>query len=91
MRELRWASEALDDLDRIAAFNERRSLEWALRVQNAITARAERLLDAPLRARPAGGTKDRTVLIADFQYVLTYAVDDACVIVKSVRHSREDR
>jgi plasmid stabilization system protein ParE len=91
LRELRWAAEALDDLDRIAAFNEQRSFEWALRVQHAITSQAERLVEAPLRAPRQAGSPDRTVLISDFQYVLTYAVDDAFVVVKSVRHTREDR
>ena len=91
MRQLRWAAGALDDLDRIAAFSEQRSSQWAHRVQNAITARAEQLLDAPLRARLAAGGDERTVLIADFQYVLTYSVTDAFVIVQSVRHAREIR
>jgi len=91
LRELRWAAEALDDLDRIAVFNEQRSFEWALRVQHAITRQAERLVEAPLRAPRQPGSQDRTVLISDFQYVLTYAVDSAFVVVKSIRHTWEDR
>jgi plasmid stabilization system protein ParE len=57
---LRWSSAALDDLDGIAEFNERRSAGWARRVQDAIIARAEALAEAPFA--PVGSPEVRTGL-----------------------------
>ncbi len=88
---LRWSGAALDDLDRIAMFNEQRSDQWARRVNERIIERAESLLRSPLQGRPVRGSEIRALSIPDVQYVVSYEINDGDIRVVRVRSTREIR
>ena len=89
MRLLRWSSEALDDLERIAVFNEQRSAAWAAKVHHRIVSRAASLASLPRQGRAVAGDQLRSLSIPDIRYALTYALDEGELLVLGVRSTRE--
>ena len=91
MTRLQWSTEALDDLDRIDAFNLTRSEAWAMRVQRRIGERCRSLLQLRFQGRPIADATKRRVSITDVQYVVDYEVLDDAIRILRVRSTRENR
>ncbi len=85
-----WTQGALDDLDRIAMFNEQFSEARAAHVNWRIISQALARQDPPRPGGPAGGDL-RDLSLSDIQYVMTYALSGADVTIIGVRSTRENR
>ena len=87
---IRWSSDALDDLDRIDAFNLTRNKDWTRRVQHRIGERCASLAMLPFQGRPIGGGL-RQLSINDVQYVVIYGSRADYVIIQRAYSTRENR
>jgi toxin ParE1/3/4 len=87
--KLRWTGPALTDLDRIATFNEQRSVGWARLVNHRIVERCQSLLRHPAQGRPILSSSRRVLSIPDVQYVVSYDVLGDEVRILRVRSTRE--
>lgn len=88
---LRWSGAALDDLDRIATFNEERSVEWAHKANRRIIERCNSLAHLPYQGRQIADTTARALSIPDVQYVVTYDLVGDDIRILRVRSAREIR
>ena len=89
MKSVIWSAGSRADLRRIFAFNEDRSLGWALRVDERIWERGISLGQFPDAGRPVKGVNQRKLSIPDIQYVITYRIVDDQVTIIRIESTRE--
>jgi plasmid stabilization system protein ParE len=82
-----WSPEALDDLDEIAAFIARDSLQHARSVVAHIFEAADLLAEMPSRGRlvPELGRKDMREIFV-FSFRVLYRADEGDVIIEAIIH-----
>ena len=89
MRRVRWAKDALCDLDKIDLWFAERDPDFADQVGHAALAAANFLTEFP-SAGPAYFGKVRKWAVPNTEYRLLYRVTDETIEVLRVRHARED-
>jgi plasmid stabilization system protein ParE len=89
--KLTWRREALDDLQRIFAFNAGRSESLAIRVERRLLERAEALAATPQLGRCTDREEIRRLSVTDIQYVIDYRPFEDRVSIVRIRHTREIR
>jgi plasmid stabilization system protein ParE len=89
-----WSVEALDDLDRFAAFFNQHHPSLARIVAREIIRKTEILADIPLLGRPIAGVLEyrQVVLrVLNAAYVFQYRYDGERLVMLRVFHGREQR
>lgn len=87
--KLEWSVFALADRDGIFDFIEVDSPRSAIKVDSAIEAQAERLVDFPESGRPGRITGTREVVVAQLPYVIAYRVTSDKVRILRVLHGAQ--
>jgi plasmid stabilization system protein ParE len=86
---LTWRPEALDDLQRIFAFNARRSEAYAVRVERKLLERVQAIAATPQLGRAVNPPGLRRLSVTDIQYVIDYQPFADRVSIVRIRNSRE--
>ena len=89
-----WSQDALDDLERFAAFLQLQHPELAGIVAQAIIARANVLSEFPRLGRPLAKRKEYRQLVLQVlnaPYVFQYRFADERLVILRVSHGREAR
>ena len=89
--QLNWRKEALDDLQRIFAFNAGKSETFAIRVERRLLERAQALATNPRLGRATDRNGIMRLSVTDIQYVIDYRPFEDRVSIVRIRHSREIR
>lgn len=87
--KLEWSVFALADRDGIFDFIETGSPRSAIRVDSAIEAQAERLIDFPESGRMGRVADTREVVVAQFPYIIAYRVIGDKVRILRVLHDAQ--
>jgi addiction module RelE/StbE family toxin len=87
--KLEWSVFALADRNGIFDFIEADSPRSAIKVDSAIEAQAERLVDFPESGRPGRITGTREVVVAQLPYVIAYRVTSDQVRILRVLHGAQ--
>lgn len=87
--KLEWSVFALADRNGIFDFIEADSPRSAIKVDSAIEAQAERLVDFPESGRPGRITGTREVVVAHLPYVIAYRIMADRVRILRVLHGAQ--
>ena len=89
MYSLHWTEPAEEDLLRIVAYIAERNVGAAQRLESAIVATAQRLLNFPLLYRKGRKPGTREAVVTP-NYILVYRVVDEQITVLNVLHARQN-
>ncbi len=90
---LRLTRRALADLEIIARYLEARSPQAAKRVEMAIRAAINRLVDYPSTGRRQSVSAVRKIVTSEYGYIVYYDVDVALkeISILTIQHGRQER